>query len=587
MKNKKHFTCIVGLDGSGKTTLSNSVIQTSTIKAKYLWLGSESILMKPIRFILKLFFYKKNDYVKSETNKSKIVNNFSFFKFIYIFFVICDYYIQYRYKLLFSGKNQLIIFDRYFYDVCVNLSLVLNWDKIKLIDFIRTYHKYFLIPDTKFFIVVDPEISMQRKDDIPDIQYLVKRKDLYSALADEFGFTVLSGIDEIKDNTKEIIKKIEEDIKKIKIHYIHSNNYDIGGADKCMYRLAKEISDKNFSTSVSLRLKTNILNNYSAAGIPVIIGNYIRPQYNRNILRILLFPYLTIKSFFYFICLFYKNNFDIIHVNDLYDFIPAFAGKILKKKVFFHVRMIRTTKIEKKIFAWLLNFLSTKIIFVSRATKDNYFPMFNKKAEVVYDWPGDKLIKQNNRKSKPEEFENFDIIVSMVGRLDPWKGQHIFLEIVKKIKLNGLGKVGFFLIGGSVKGKEDYANKILKGAENLSINCLGERNDIDVLLYYSDISVHTSTTPDPFPGVVLESLLSECVTVAANAGGVKEMIDNEINGFLIGPGNSDKYSEIILNLLNLNSEKRNEIAKKGRINILEKYNKHNIVLQFKELYMKI
>ena len=117
----------------------------------------------------------------------------------------------------------------------------------------------------------------------------LKRKDLYSALADEFGFTVLSGIDEIKDNTKEIIKKIEEDIKKIKIHYVHSNNYDIGGADKCMYRLAKEISDKNFSTSVSLRLKTNILNNYSTDGIPVIIGNYIRPQNNRNILRILLF----------------------------------------------------------------------------------------------------------------------------------------------------------------------------------------------------------------------------------------------------------------------------------------------------------
>ena len=86
---------------------------------------------------------------------------------------------------------------------------------------------------------------------------------------------------------------------------------------------------------------------------------------------------------------------------------------------------------------------------------------------------------------------------------------------------------------------------------------------------------------------MLESLLSECVTVAANAGGVKEMIDNEINGFLIDPGDSDKYSEIILNLLSLNTEKRHEIAKKGRINILEKYNKHNIVLQFKELYMKI
>ena len=45
MKNKKHFACIVGLDGSGKTTLSNSVIQVSAIKAKYLWLGSESLLM--------------------------------------------------------------------------------------------------------------------------------------------------------------------------------------------------------------------------------------------------------------------------------------------------------------------------------------------------------------------------------------------------------------------------------------------------------------------------------------------------------------------------------------------------------------
>ena len=76
----------------------------------------------------------------------------------------------------------------------------------------------------------------------------------------------------------------------------------------------------------------------------------------------------------------------------------------------------------------------------------------------------------------------------------------------------------FALVGGSVPGSAEYFAEIEGRARDLGVQFLGERSDVPDLLRTADVSVHSSVDPDPFPGVVVESMLAEALTIGSKAG---------------------------------------------------------------------
>ena len=51
--SKQLLVCLIGADGSGKTTLGNRLVDELAGDASCVWLGAESILMRPVRAILR------------------------------------------------------------------------------------------------------------------------------------------------------------------------------------------------------------------------------------------------------------------------------------------------------------------------------------------------------------------------------------------------------------------------------------------------------------------------------------------------------------------------------------------------------
>ena len=383
-------------------------------------------------------------------------------------------------------------------------------------------------------------------------------------------------------------------MEKKNILYIHHNNYDIGGSDYCLFKMVREINrSEDINAYVLLRLETDVVNLYKEENIPVIIKPIYRIQKTKNPIALLTYLYKIPFNIFHTIRVIQKYNIDLVHTNDLLDFSGNLAAKIMRLPSCQHIRMIVT---KPKILQYLLSkfclISSLKILCVSDAVRQYMFPNNLQKCDVVFDWLDQKAVKHistsNSLKQELSLDENTKII-GCVGRLEEWKGQHVFLEAIDFISEKN-PETHFILVGGGVKGKEEYVEKLYKIHKNLKyknkVTFLGHRNDIASIMSQLDIMVHASISPDPLPGVVMEAMTNQTVVVGANDGGVPEELTDGINGFLYKAGNSQHMAEKVNQVLNFHDQLE-EIGVQAQLYVNKKFNKKTIVIQLQKIYSEM
>ncbi len=591
------LVCVIGVDGSGKTTLCDRLAGAyGPRRAARLWLGAESVLMRPARAALRLLRRHKAepgtggaDYRSEIAEKQTLSRRLRWLRPLYVFLALGDYRIQYLCKRLLNRGAEILILDRYFFDVGVNLALTLGWIEGELSAFLQRHFHRFALPRVRCLVRVPPEVAMQRKDDIPDAGYVEARVRYYERIARDFGFVVLDGTEPIEGNLARLQDVVERGRAALHVHYVHSNNLDVGGADFCLRRMAEAVRESGVVATVSLRLRTAISEQYAKARLPVIHYPFCRPQLSRGFRGVAELPFSGLVTLVYFLRLFRTLRPDIVHVNDLYDFLPALAARLCGIPVVYHIRMIRDGRLERRLFAFLLSRLSNATVCVSRAVRDAYFdgaPPGRDRAEVIYDWPNERFLAAG-RNACPEVYADHPVRVVMVGRIDSWKGQHVFVEAVNRLRDRANG-VGFYLVGGTVTGAEKsrYAEAVLSAAQSAGVVYLGERRDVRGLLRWADISVHASTSPDPFPGVVLESLLAGAATIGTDAGGVAEMIESGVHGIVVPPGDAGALAAALESLLR-DPDRRQRLAKAGRERTLELADKAKLLGRIVALYRDV
>ncbi|MGK2950552.1 MAG: glycosyltransferase family 4 protein [Acidimicrobiales bacterium] len=131
------------------------------------------------------------------------------------------------------------------------------------------------------------------------------------------------------------------------------------------------------------------------------------------------------------------------------------------------------------------------------------------------------------------------VVVAMVGRLAPWKGQDVFLRAFASAF--GGGSEQALLVGAALFGDEQrFAAELDALVDELhlrpQVSLLGERSDVPDLLAGADIVVHASTVAEPFGQVVVEGMLAGAAVVATAGGGPSELVRPEIDGLLVPPG---------------------------------------------------
>ncbi|HBY97256.1 MAG TPA: hypothetical protein DEP84_25510, partial [Chloroflexi bacterium] len=130
-------------------------------------------------------------------------------------------------------------------------------------------------------------------------------------------------------------------------------------------------------------------------------------------------------------------------------------------------------------------------------------------------------------------------LVGLVGRVEAWKGQRIFLQALSQLRAD-LPQLRALIVGASSPQSSGYWDELQQMTRDLDLTDIvrftGYRADTPRVVGALDVLAHCSTTPEPFGRVLIEAGALAKPVVAANAGGVPEIVVDGVTGLLVGPG---------------------------------------------------
>jgi glycosyltransferase involved in cell wall biosynthesis len=128
------------------------------------------------------------------------------------------------------------------------------------------------------------------------------------------------------------------------------------------------------------------------------------------------------------------------------------------------------------------------------------------------------------------------LVVGIVGRLQPWKGQHHFLRALALLVADGLPVHGLVVGGDAYELSPAYAASLRGlihelGVES-AVTMTGQVADASRLIAGMDALVNASD-PEPFGIVLLEAMGRGVPTVAVGSAGPSEIVEDERSGLLL------------------------------------------------------
>jgi len=165
-------------------------------------------------------------------------------------------------------------------------------------------------------------------------------------------------------------------------------------------------------------------------------------------------------------------------------------------------------------------------------------------------------------------------LVGMIGRIIPWKGQHIFIEAFARLRQRRPDAIAAIVGDPDGAQGEQYHAELKQQARALGVDenllWLGRRTDIPQLLAAFDTLAHCSVKPEPFGRVIIEGMAAGTPVIASDAGGAKEIVENEVNGLLTPPGDAQALALAMQRLLD-DQALRTRLRENARKTVAERY----------------
>ena len=184
---------------------------------------------------------------------------------------------------------------------------------------------------------------------------------------------------------------------------------------------------------------------------------------------------------------------------------------------------------------------------------------------------------------KELNFRESDLIVILVGRMIFSKGIKEFIDasfLVNKL----YSHVKFILVGPEeVNNPDSVPSNYLQQLKGYSyIKWVGFRKDIKQLYSISKIAVLPSYYPEGgYPRAITEPMSMGKAVIAANTENCRGPINDNFNGLLVAPKNSNDLSEKIISLIS-DQKKLDYLGRNARNTIIENFDEKKIIKQLLE-----
>lgn len=201
------------------------------------------------------------------------------------------------------------------------------------------------------------------------------------------------------------------------------------------------------------------------------------------------------------------------------------------------------------------------------------------KIQVIYSFVDDALLSEEIQ-PKPQ---NEKLRVISVGRFFWKKGYEYALDAMAKLKEHGV----LFTYTLIAEGKTPAA--IIYQLHQLGLN-----DDVQIIngLSHSEVIKQTKehdvlllpSVEEGIANVVLEAMATGTPVISTNVGGMSEVVDDNINGFLVQARNVDEIADALISFNKLDKEERFAIAKAAKEKVRMQHNPEVFRKKFSELY---
>lgn len=286
-----------------------------------------------------------------------------------------------------------------------------------------------------------------------------------------------------------------------------------------------------------------------------------------------------------------NRNIHLVFTNSAVGFSGALASRIGRRPHIWYLHeILGGNDIQLRCFLgkkWLANFISAyscQVLGNSRATLVHFSDPG--KTRLVYN--GIALTENPDQSffgiRKELGWEDDDIILGMVGRVCPEKGQIEALEAFALLKKQFPALK--LLVIGEIKDKK-YFLRIEKKVQQLSLEedvlFTGRMENILNAIHTMDFLIVASRS-ESFGRVIIEAMSVKTPVVAVCSGGIPEIIENGINGFLVPSNDPNDLVSVVRTLLE-NREKAASAALRAaetvekNFNINEQVNKIECIIE--------
>lgn len=328
------------------------------------------------------------------------------------------------------------------------------------------------------------------------------------------------------------------------ILYLHAGA-EMYGADKILLELVTRLDKTKFRPIVILPTDGILRQKLEEAKIKVHVISYPilrRKYFNPKGIINYAFNYRNQSNAI--VKYLNDNNIkvDLLHVNTLAVLEGIRLKKKLKVPLYWHIHEIIThPQVINKFLCWCVNQYADKAIVVSGPVKRHLISngVNSKKVVVVHNGIDSNVFSPDvNSDYLYDEWKipKNAVKVGMIGRVNNWKGQNDFLDALAPL-LNEFNNLYLFLVGSAFEGQEwrikELKQKIASLPHSNRIIFSEFRKDNYAVEHFFDILILPSTSPDPLPTVVLESMGCGRAIIGYAHGGITEMVKDGYNGKLV------------------------------------------------------
>lgn len=365
-----------------------------------------------------------------------------------------------------------------------------------------------------------------------------------------------------------LVRKQERKHEKINITYVLSE-LKIGGAEKLVEVLIEKFNKNEFEVSLIVlgnKEENELYYNLKNIGIKIYYCNKEGKDFLKTSRQV---------SKYINIC-----NSDIVHVHTSIVHLVAYG--LIENEVKGRVYTIHSMPsydspgMKRWIYGALFKVLNFDIIAISKVIENESKSYFNEKNISTIN----NCIDIKKFASKIEIEKRNQRRILHVGRFVEVKNQGLLIDVAKSMDDIDY-KLTFVGDGETLnKNKEKVKNYNLEK----KVEFLGRRGDIKDIMDDHSIFVLCSDI-EGAPISIIEAMANGMAIIATDVGGVRDFIEDDVNGCIVEKGNKEKLEEKILELIN-NPQKIIKLSREAKKRA-KKYSIHTCIKEHEILYKEI